>query len=118
MHRAECRQEEPRPLPDDPLSALDARINLLRGVRAAAARFSDAFWEADDALAWLRVARDELLRTGRVRDEVATFLGLTPTGVSVEPDRLDATQPPTPLTAIGAATATLASERDEPIVAA
>jgi hypothetical protein len=61
-------------VPDDPLSQLDARIAAVRALRASVARFSDAFWEADDTLAWLRTMRDELVRTGRVRHELRAYL--------------------------------------------
>lgn len=83
------RGRESHALPDDPLSALDVRIAVLRGIRAAAPRFGEAFWEADDALTWLRVARDEFVRTGRIRDEVMAFLEAPPSAIMVETDALE-----------------------------
>jgi hypothetical protein len=73
----------------DALTALDARISLLRDRRAAAARYSDAYWAADDALAFLRMLRDEVRRTGRLRDELVALLELPPTAVPIEPDLAD-----------------------------
>jgi hypothetical protein len=97
-----CHPETRSTLPDDPLTALDDRIATLRAARAAAPRFSEAFWEADDALIWLRAARDDLLRTGRIRDAVAAYLEAAPSSPSSE--AADSSLP--------------ASERDAPIVAA
>jgi len=70
----------------DPLAALDARIAVLRTIRAATERFGVAYWEADDAISWLRIARDELARTGRLRNEVRVFLEIAPAAVAVAPD--------------------------------
>jgi hypothetical protein len=103
-------------LPNDPLSAIDARIASLRAARTAAPRFSDAFWEADDLLAWLRAARDEVLRTGRLRAEVAAFLDVQPVGVPIESDAFEP-RLPAPLAIVASATPAPA-EADEPIVAA
>jgi len=72
----------------DPLAALDARIATLRTVRARAERFSDVYWEADDAIAWLRVLRDEVVRTGRILDEVLALLESAETSALVQPDVL------------------------------
>jgi hypothetical protein len=101
-------------LPDDPLSVLETRIATLRAVRAAAPRFSDAFWEADDLLTWLRVARDEVLRSGRLRDDVIAFLGTPPIAVRLEPDGRENLPPP----ALAIVASDVASEPAEPIVAA
>jgi hypothetical protein len=58
----------------DALIALDRRIVAVLDARASAARFSDAYWEADDTLAWLRMVRDELIRTGRLSQAAVAFL--------------------------------------------
>jgi hypothetical protein len=73
----------------DALTALDARISLLRARRSAAPRYSDAYWAAVDALAFLRMLRDEVRRTGRLRDELVALLELPPTSVPIEPDPVD-----------------------------
>src|SRR4051794_17421529 len=52
-------------------------------IRSAAPRFSDTYWEADDALSWLRMVRDEVSRTGRMRDDVMAFLETPPTALLV-----------------------------------
>jgi hypothetical protein len=101
-------------LPDDPLSALDSRIASLRAVRAAVQRFSDAFWEADDALTWLRAARDEVLRTGRLREDVASFLAASPAALHVEADAGEHQALPS----LAVVATTTPVEADEPIVAA
>ena len=79
----------------DPLSALDVRIAVLRDMRTAASRFSDAFWRADDALAWLRMVRDEMVRTGHVRDEIVALLELPATAILVRADGPGARGPTT-----------------------
>jgi hypothetical protein len=64
-----------KPLFDgDALVALDLRIVAVRDARASAVRFSDAYWDADDTLAWLRMVRDELTRTGRLNQVAMAFL--------------------------------------------
>ena len=56
----------------------------MRARRAAAPRFSDEFWEADDDLTFWRMVRDELRHTGRLRDE-ATALLVDPAQANVVP---------------------------------
>ena len=68
----------------DPLAMLDARIRLAWTVRASSPRFSDAYWEADDELAWLRMVRDELVRTGHLREEARVLLEAVPVAGEVE----------------------------------
>jgi hypothetical protein len=64
-----------KPLFDgDALVALDRRIVALRDARGSAVRFSEAYWDADDTLAWLRMVRDELSRTGRLDPAAIAFL--------------------------------------------
>jgi hypothetical protein len=84
----------------DPLAAIDARIAVMCSIRSSAPRFSEAYWEADDALAWLRVVRDEVSRTGRMRDEVVAFLETPPTALLVGPIAAS----PAPLAAVTPAT--------------
>jgi hypothetical protein len=67
----------------DPLYALDARIASLRDARAAAPRFSDAYWQADDVLAWLRMLRDDVVRTGALRQDAVALLELPPSALLV-----------------------------------
>jgi len=67
----------------DPLYALDARIASLRDARAAAPRFSDAYWQADDALALLRMLRDDVVRTGALRQDAVALLELPPSALLV-----------------------------------
>ena len=50
-------------------------------------RFSDAYWQADDEIAWLRAARDEIARTGSVHPEVEAMIDVAPLAVPVERDR-------------------------------
>jgi hypothetical protein len=68
----------------DLLSALDSRIALVRAMRSSLERFSDGFWEADDRLAWLRMVRDEVSRSGRIRADLAELLELPPTALFAE----------------------------------
>ena len=70
-----------------PLDALDARILHARTRRANVPRFSDAYWQVDDEIAWLRAARDELVRTGDVRPEVEAMLDVAPVAVLVVRER-------------------------------
>ena len=74
-------------LPDvsnlDAVMLLDTRIALARARRAAAERFSDAFWEADDELVWLRMVREEAARTGHVPGELMTLLASAPVAVEM-----------------------------------
>lgn len=58
-------------------------MRLARARRAACDRFSEAYWEADDELAWLRMVRDEIGRTGHARTEIQALLLATGTGVPV-----------------------------------
>jgi hypothetical protein len=62
----------------DALVALDRRIVAALDARASAARFGDAYWEADDTLSWLRMVRDELIRTGRLSQSAVAFLEARP----------------------------------------
>ena len=50
-------------------------------------RFSDAYWQADDEIAWLRAARDEIARTGSVHPEVEVMLDAAPVAVPIERGR-------------------------------
>jgi hypothetical protein len=85
------------PLPSgDPLAMLDARITVVRARRGSSARFSEAYWEADDDLAWLRMVRDELARTGHLRAELRAILFATQVAVEVSlaaPSRQDGGRP-------------------------
>jgi hypothetical protein len=67
----------------DPLTAVEARIAMMRSIRASATRFSQAFWDADDALSWLLMVRDEIAHTGRVRDEIVALLELPPIAMAI-----------------------------------
>lgn len=62
----------------DPLATLDALAVAIRQLRSSATRFSEAYWEADDRLAWLRMVRDQFVRTGILRDDVLAILGTGP----------------------------------------
>jgi hypothetical protein len=73
------------PLADaDPLVTLDGRIRLAWSRRASCPRYSDAYWEADDDLAWLRMVRDELAWTGHLRDELRALIEVVAVAVEVE----------------------------------
>ena len=67
----------------DPLALVDERIHMAQARRAACERFSEAYWEADDELTWLRMVRDEVCRTGHVRTEIHALLLATGVGVPV-----------------------------------
>ena len=54
--------------------------------RASSPRFSEAYWEADDDLAWLRMVRDELARTGHLREEVRALVEAVRVAVAIEPE--------------------------------
>jgi hypothetical protein len=65
---------------------LDARIRLAQTRRASSERFSEGYWEADDDLAWLRMVRDELVRTGHLRDDVHALFGALPVALEIATD--------------------------------
>ena len=71
----------------NPLAILDARIRHAWARRSSAARFGEAYWQADDELAWLRMVRDEVARTGYVRPDVAALLDVRAVAISIEPGR-------------------------------
>ena len=76
------------PVPHNhPLDALDTRILHARARRANVPRFSDDYWQADDEIAWLRAARDEIARTGSVHPEVDALFEVAPVAVPVVRDR-------------------------------
>jgi hypothetical protein len=68
----------------DLLALLDARIRFARTRRANCERFCEAYWEADDDLAWLRMVRDEVARTGIVRPEVAAMAESTAVALGID----------------------------------
>ena len=70
-----------------PLDALDARIVQARMRRSNVPRFGEAYWQADDEIALLRAARDEIARTGFVHPDVEAMLDAAPQAVPVERDR-------------------------------
>jgi hypothetical protein len=70
-----------------PLDALDARILHAQTRRANVPRFSDVYWQADDEIAWMRAARDEIARTGSVHPEVEAMLHVAPPALPVVRER-------------------------------
>jgi hypothetical protein len=77
-----------------PLALVDAPIRLAQSRRAASPRFSEVYWDADDDLAWLRMVRDEVARTGHLRDAVRSLVASVPVSVAVAADdRLDGQVP-------------------------
>jgi hypothetical protein len=83
----------------DPLALVDARIRLAQSRRAASPRYSEDYWDADDDLVWLRMVRDEVARSGHLRDELRALVAsvAVPVPVSVAADDRLAGQLPAPV---------------------